>query len=123
MLECWHEIPSKRPSFAQLRNKFDHLLSARHCNAYIDLRIDELNDIYNVQDDEEPDVVVEPAITDKRSVSPSQGSVSSSINGSVALKVHLTNCTSALTYLLLGYQSMVAAGTIFFVSCSAPKVN
>ena len=47
MLECWHETPRKRPSFTQLRAKFDSLLAAQHCNAYIDLQTDECKDYYN----------------------------------------------------------------------------
>ena len=53
MLECWHEIPSKRPTFTVIRGKVDSLLSAQQCNAYIDLRTDEHSDIYNAQEDED----------------------------------------------------------------------
>ena len=48
MLECWHETPGKRPSFTQLRAKFDSLLGAQQGNAYIDLQTDECKDYYNI---------------------------------------------------------------------------
>ena len=47
MLECWHETPKKRPSFTQLRAKFDSLLATQQGNAYIDLQTDECKDYYN----------------------------------------------------------------------------
>lgn len=99
MLECWQEVPIKRPSFTALRDKFDQLLSARHCNAYIDLRTDEMNDIYNAQEDE-PEVEPESPLhaIDKRSNSPSQGSLSSSvvISESVSLRVCLLMALSLI---------------------------
>lgn len=49
MLECWAEAPKKRPTFTQLRAKFDSLLTAQQCsNPYIDLRTDEHKDYYNL---------------------------------------------------------------------------
>ena len=50
MLECWLESARKRPTFTQLRAKFDSLLTAQQCcNPYIDLRTDEHKDYYKVE--------------------------------------------------------------------------
>ena len=40
MLLCWNEDPRSRPSFAELRAKFDAMLLADRSDEYIDLRID-----------------------------------------------------------------------------------
>ena len=40
MLMCWNEDPRTRPSFAELRAKFDAMLLADRNDEYIDLRID-----------------------------------------------------------------------------------
>lgn len=37
---CWHEQPLKRPTFTELRGKFDSMLMADRNEEYIDLRID-----------------------------------------------------------------------------------
>ena len=47
MLECWHEEPSKRPSFAELRSRFDSMLMAEKTDTYIDLQIDASKPYYN----------------------------------------------------------------------------
>ena len=41
MLKCWDELPQKRPTFAELRAKFDAMLLADRNEEYIDLRIDQ----------------------------------------------------------------------------------
>lgn len=48
MLKCWNEQPQKRPSFTELRSKFDVMLVANKKNEYIDLRIDQ-NKLYYQQ--------------------------------------------------------------------------
>ena len=40
MLMCWNEEPRKRPTFSELRARFDAMLLAERKDAYIDLRID-----------------------------------------------------------------------------------
>ena len=40
MLMCWNDQPQKRPTFAELRFRFDMLL-AHKGNEYIDLHIDQ----------------------------------------------------------------------------------
>ena len=40
MLMCWNEEPQGRPTFTELRAKFDTMLLAEKKNPYIDLRID-----------------------------------------------------------------------------------
>ena len=41
MLMCWNELPQKRPTFTELRAKFDVMLLADKKEHYIDLRIDQ----------------------------------------------------------------------------------
>lgn len=41
MLMCWNEQPLKRPTFKELRSKFDAMLLADKNEDYIDLRIDQ----------------------------------------------------------------------------------
>ena len=41
MLMCWNEQPLKRPTFAELRSRFDAMLLADKNEHYIDLRIDQ----------------------------------------------------------------------------------
>ena len=45
MLMCWNELPQKRPTFTELRAKFDAMLLADKNEHYIDLRIDQ-NKLY-----------------------------------------------------------------------------
>ena len=45
MLMCWNESPLKRPTFTELRAKFDAMLLADKNEDYIDLRIDQ-NKLY-----------------------------------------------------------------------------
>ena len=40
MLACWNGEPQNRPTFTDLRSKFDAMLAAERKDAYIDLRID-----------------------------------------------------------------------------------
>lgn len=40
MLMCWNEEPQRRPTFTELRAKFDAMLLAEKKDPYIDLRID-----------------------------------------------------------------------------------
>ena len=40
MLECWNENPKKRPSFTNIKAKFDTMLLAGRKDAYIDLQVD-----------------------------------------------------------------------------------
>lgn len=40
MLSCWNEQPLKRPTFTELRARFDSMLLADRNEEYIDLRID-----------------------------------------------------------------------------------
>ena len=46
MLKCWDEQPHNRPTFKQLRSKFDAMLLADKKEAYIDLRIDQSKSYY-----------------------------------------------------------------------------
>ena len=41
MLMCWNEQPLKRPTFTELRSRFDSMLLADKNGDYIDLRIDQ----------------------------------------------------------------------------------
>ena len=45
MLMCWNEQPLKRPTFTELRSRFDSMLLADKHGDYIDLRIDQ-NKLY-----------------------------------------------------------------------------
>lgn len=47
MLECWQEDPGKRPTFFQLRARFDSMLLAEKKDTYIDLQIDVNKPYYN----------------------------------------------------------------------------
>lgn len=49
MLECWNEEPRKRPSFSQLRAKFDALLLNEGNDAYIVLQIDTEKPYYKME--------------------------------------------------------------------------
>ena len=53
MLNCWNDSPTKRPTFSDLRSKFDNLLASVHSNPYIDLKTDDRQDIYNLELEEE----------------------------------------------------------------------
>ena len=46
MLKCWDEQPHKRPTFKDLRSKFDAMLLADKKDEYIDLRIDQSKSYY-----------------------------------------------------------------------------
>lgn len=48
MLKCWDEQPLKRPTFTEIRSKFELMLLADERNEYIDLRIDH-NKLYYQQ--------------------------------------------------------------------------
>ena len=61
MLECWNEETKKRPSFTQLRAKFDAMLLAERKDAYIDLQIDADKPYYkSVPDDSQEFLRVSP---------------------------------------------------------------
>ena len=47
MLECWQEEPGKRPTFPNLRARFDSMLLAEKKETYIDLQIDASKPYYN----------------------------------------------------------------------------
>ena len=49
MLECWEEDPTKRPTFSQLRARFDTMLLAEKKDTYIDLQIDASKPYYNAE--------------------------------------------------------------------------
>ena len=49
MLQCWLEDPSKRPTFAQLRARFDSMLLAEKKDTYIDLQIDASKPYYQAE--------------------------------------------------------------------------
>ena len=49
MLKCWNEDFHKRPTFADLRAKFDALLLADRSDEYIDLRIDNEKPYYMLE--------------------------------------------------------------------------
>ena len=49
MLNCWIDNPTKRPTFSDLRSKFDGLLASVHSNPYIDLKTNDQKDIYNFE--------------------------------------------------------------------------
>ena len=49
MLECWQDEPRKRPTFTQLRAKFDAMLLAERKDAYIDLQIDTNKPYYKME--------------------------------------------------------------------------
>ena len=53
MLECWHEHPSDRPTFSQLRNKFSTLLLATTDDPYMVLEVDEAKAYYTAEEMEE----------------------------------------------------------------------
>lgn len=46
MLKCWDEQPHNRPTFKDLRSKFDAMLLADKKDEYIDLRIDQSKSYY-----------------------------------------------------------------------------
>ena len=46
MLKCWDEQPHNRPTFKELRSKFDAMLLADKKDEYIDLRIDQSKSYY-----------------------------------------------------------------------------
>ena len=46
MLKCWDEQPHNRPTFKELRSKFDAMLLADKKDEYIDLRIDQTKSYY-----------------------------------------------------------------------------
>lgn len=47
MLECWQEESGKRPTFSNLRARFDSMLLAEKKETYIDLQIDASKPYYN----------------------------------------------------------------------------
>ena len=47
MLECWQEDAGKRPTFSQLRGRFDSMLLAEKKDTYIDLQMDASKPYYN----------------------------------------------------------------------------
>ena len=76
MLQCWLEEPSKRPTFAQLRARFDSMLLAEKKDTYIDLQIDASKPYYQAEwsDSKETD--------EKPSKWGSQDSIKSLLNAS-----------------------------------------
>ena len=56
MLECWDKHPEKRPSFAQIRAKFDTMLVAGGRDTYIDLQFDSDKPYYKM-DPETPSLI------------------------------------------------------------------
>lgn len=48
MLMCWDQLPQKRPTFTELRAKFDAMLLADKNEHYIDLRFDETKLYYQL---------------------------------------------------------------------------
>ena len=53
MLECWKEDIEDRPTFAELREKFEALILAGKEGLYIDLKVDETKPYYVIKDEEE----------------------------------------------------------------------
>lgn len=53
MLECWNEDLEDRPTFAELRERFGHLILAGKEGLYIDLQVDEMKPYYVIKDEEE----------------------------------------------------------------------
>ena len=59
MQNCWHEVPTKRPTFTELKSKLEHLMSQD--TPYIELAIDRNQEYYlkpsfkSVNDSEEND--------------------------------------------------------------------
>lgn len=52
MLECWNENPKERPTFTELRAKFDGLISVENEAPYIELSVDFRQPYYNIYDDD-----------------------------------------------------------------------
>lgn len=68
MLECWNEDPRKRPSFSQLRAKFDALLLNEGNDAYIVLQIDTEKPYYKMELSDSKDLLhVSPLPSRRRS--------------------------------------------------------
>ena len=44
MRNCWHEVPTKRPTFTELKSTLEHLLSQE--TPYIELTIDQSQEYY-----------------------------------------------------------------------------
>ncbi len=53
MLECWNENSEDRPTFTELKEKFETLLLAGKEGFYIDLQVDEMKPYYVIKDEEE----------------------------------------------------------------------
>ena len=68
MLECWNEEPRKRPSFSQLRAKFDTLLLNEGKDPYIVLQIDTEKPYYKMEPSDSKDLLhVSPLPSRRRS--------------------------------------------------------
>ena len=83
MLACWNGEPHNRPTFTDLRSKFDAMLVAERKDAYIDLRIDNDKPYYRL--DTMTTLVVNDAHSPNQSrcsLLPTKGSVFSSRSGS-----------------------------------------
>ena len=63
MLKCWHEIPTKRPSFTDLREELEELMTAN--DKYCTLLIDKDSAYYHypsfksISDNSENDALIE----------------------------------------------------------------
>ena len=91
MLECWSEHPKGRPSFAQIRAKFDTMLMASKKDAYIDLQFDFDQPYYRMDPDDPSSLQVPPL--DKHQ---SRTSLDSKQLGSMSLKSLATPLSTPL---------------------------
>lgn len=111
MLMCWNELPQKRPTFTELRAKFDAMLLADKNEHYIDLRIDQNKSYYQL--------VTKPSTEDI-----ANGSVHSSshVNGHCSLSEKefshsISPKTSFLSPTGLKSQRSSSADQVFFKQC------